>query len=321
MKTPVIKQRLAHFLVFVCLGAAPAALGQTLPASPADSGPEFAWQKPLAQPPSLSLHPSAAHVHSRSMTFNPTPLSAEQQAAIKQAYALLVEAAADQHAGCFAQAEAKARQGLAVEPMNGANAVVLAMALESEGKTQEALQVYQSRLITQDQRGLHGNGSDLLPYALLLLQSGRWAQAVAAYNAALPILPSFNIVQQSPRIVDQDVIIANSRFSPDVPEPDRLALMIHLARGVVFNATEDWAREPQNTEAFAEYGKALRLAPNSALANFYYGIGWQKLSPAEQEQFGSIQQAKAALTKAVRLAKGPLKVKAQKALLVAMKTK
>ena len=74
-------------------------------------------------------------------------------------------------------------------------------------------------------------------------------------------------------------------------------------------------------EAFAEYGKALQLAPDSDLANYYYGVGWNNLSPAERKQFGSFQQAKAALEKAVKLAKGPLKVKAQKALLVAMKTK
>ena len=313
------KYPITYLLLAVCLGAAPTALAQTqfLSSSSVKSS-----NKPSEH---ISLSPSRAY-----SLANVAPMTPDQSAAIKQSLALSSAAAADQHAGRFAQAEAEAREGLSVDPMIGVNAVVLALALESEGKTQEALQVYQSRLITQDQQGLHGDASDLLPYAELLLNSGQWKQALAAYNAALPLVgDSFSNVEARLKaagpsgqiIQDGEVLAANSHFSPDVPEPGRLALMIHLARGVKFNGEEDWAHEPQNTEAFAEYGKALRFAPNSALANYFYGVGWNKLSPAEQQQFGSIQQARAALTKAVKLAKGPLKVKAQKALMVAMKTK
>ena len=56
-------------------------------------------------------------------------------------------------------------------------------------------------------------------------------------------------------------------------------------------------------------------------ANFYYGFGWQQLSPAERVQFGTAQQAKAALRKAARIGKDAVKKAATKALQVAMKPK
>lgn len=69
------------------------------------------------------------------------------------------------------------------------------------------------------------------------------------------------------------------------------------------------------------YQRALQLAPDSALTNYYYGQGWQKLSPAERIQFGTAQQAKAALQKAIKIGKGAVKKAAQKPLQVAMKPK
>lgn len=101
-----------------------------------------------------------------------------------------------------------------------------------------------------------------------------------------------------------------------MPEPTALATAIHITRGLVYNATPDWAGDSQNKEAAAEYGKALQLAPDSPLTNYYYyyGVGWQQLSPAERAKIGNIQQAKAALRKAVLLGKGDVKKAAQRAL-------
>lgn len=190
---------------------------------------------------------------------------------------------------------------------------VLGAALDAQGKEQEALQVYHAQVI--DSKGhLGGQTSSLLPYALLLLKSGQWVPALAAYNQAITSLPDVGRHPETVTVHDGDVIRANSHFSPDVPEPTALATAIHIARGLVYNASSDWTHEPQNTEALAEYAKALRLAPTSPLANYYYGTGWQELSPAERAKVGSVQQAKAALQKAILPGKGDVKKAAQKAL-------
>lgn len=308
------------------LSVASAALGQSLPGQlPVDTGSDFTWQKVVQASAPATVHTATVHM-SGSNYAPPTP---EQQAKIEKAARLGGTAFYSLKAGRYAEAEAEAQASMSLIPDDGMVLEVLAASLDAQGKTDEALQAYQA--LTRGEKGtLGGQPRVLLPYALLLLNSGHWAQAVAAYNAALPFVgDSFANVEArlkaagpSGRIVqDGEVLASNSHFSPDVPEPGRLALMIHLARGVKFNAEEDWAHDPQNTEAFAEYGKALQLAPNSGLTNYYYGVGWNKLSPAERTKFGSAQQAKAALQKAVNLAEGPIKVAAQKALMVAMKTK
>ena len=117
-----------------------------------------------------------------------------------------------------------------------------------------------------------------------------------------------------PVVHDGDLMTANSHFSPDVPEPAALATALHIARGMIYNATPDWAGEPQNTEAMAEYGKALQLAPDNALGNYFYGAGWQHLSPAERVKFGTLQQAKAHLRKAEKTGNAGVKAAAQKTL-------
>ncbi len=229
------------------------------------------------------------------------PISPEAQERFAQSSLLSRTAAADLHAGRYAQAETEARQAVSMDWLNGEGLEVVAQALDAQGKEQEALQAYHR--LTMDSKGhLGGRSRTLLPYALLLLKSGQWEQAVAAYNQATALYPESNPVR------------ANSHFSPDVPDPTALAVMIHIARGQIYNEHTNRSGESQNTEALAEYGKALQLAPNSDLANYYYGVGWQKLSPAERAKVGSVQQAKAALQKAVLLGKGDVKKAAEKAL-------
>lgn len=235
-----------------------------------------------------------------------SPMTPERQARMDHIQQVNHDAAVALHAGRYAVAEAEARQSIALQ-FSGVPEEILAQALEAQGREQEALQAYHWLAGGREAR-------NLLPYALLLLKSGRWAQAVAAYNAALPTLPDAGAHRETPTLHDEEVIRANGRFSPDTPDSVALATAIHIARGLVYNATPDWAHESQNTEALAEYAKALQLAPDSPLTNYYYGTGWQELSPAERAKVGSVQQAKAALQKAIQTGKGDVKKAAEKAL-------
>ena len=213
----------------------------------------------------------------------------------------------DLHAGNYTQAEEEARQADALDPLAGVPQEVLAASLEAQGKNQEALQAYRPLAVG-------GQTRDLLPYAGLLLKSGQWAEALAAYNQALPHLPDVGPHLEATIVHDGEVMRANSHFSPDVPEPIALATAIHIARGMIYNTTPGWAGTGQDTEAMAEYAKALQTAPNNALANYYYGVGWHKLGPTDRVKFGTAQQAKAALQKAVKIGNANVKAAALKAL-------
>ena len=274
MKTRMKKTSTVYSVLAVCLSAAPTVMGQT------------------PQKDTLA----------RSISANPAPYTPEHLAASVQQAAINHAAAVSLHAGRYAEAEAEARRSLSLDS-DGMADEVLAVALDTQGKEQEALQAY--HVIVVEQKAMYPRV--LLPYSLLLLKSGQWEQALAVYNQALPLLGHEALEQES------------SHFSPDAPSPTALAVAIHLERGQLYNAAPDWAGEAQNTEAMAEYQKALQLAPDSALTNFYYGQGWQKLSPAEQAKFGTAQQTRAALQKAVKIGKGNVKKAAQKALMVAMK--
>ena len=181
---------------------------------------------------------------------------------------------------------------------------VLAASLEAQGEDHQALEEYHKMVVD----GGAKYPRVLVPYAQLLLKSGKWAEAVAVYN--------FDPGKPKPGSDLPDW--AEGRFSPDVPKPRAFAVALHIARGQIYSNTPDWAGERQNTEAMAEYEKALALEPDSARANFFYGFGWKRLSPDERGKYGTEQQAKAALLKAVRIGKGDVKKAAEKELRVAM---
>ena len=266
-----MKLRAVPIALSVCLSTSAVVLGQT----------------PQTQPP-LARSMSAASMQ---------PATPAQLAAMDQAGRLGYAAANDLHLGNYAQAEAEARETISTGPLTAGFAnEVLAAALEAQGKDQEALQAYHVMVV--DQKASYPRV--LLPYAQLLLKSGQWAQAVTVYNQVLPHLPDVGPHSETPVVHDGDQITANSHFSPDVPEPAALAVALHIARGLVYNSASTWSGESQNTEAMAEYGKALQTAPDNALANYYYGVGWHKLSPGERVKFGHADQAKAALQKAAQ---------------------
>ncbi len=262
----------------------------------------------------LSLLQTVQLVHAQVSQDKPFVFSPKVEGAFNQAAQLDYGAAVSFHAGRFAEAEATERQSIALCPFNsGVSEEILAAALDKQGKYQEALQVYRTQIV-ESKEGPQGQPRILLPYSQLLLKSGQWKAALAAYNNSLPRLPDVGSHPEIPTIHDKEIMRANSHFSSDVPDFATLAVAIHVAYGMVYSSQSNWADQSQDTESMSEYQKALQLSPDSPLTNYYYGQGWQKLSPAERKQFGTAQQAKAALQKAVKLGKGDVKLAAAKAL-------
>jgi tetratricopeptide (TPR) repeat protein len=148
--------------------------------------------------------------------------------------------------------------------------------------------------------------SDGLRYALLLNRTEQWSEAVTVYNSALSSVPGGAL----PKL--------DISFDPSHPNPVLFEAASHIALGLLTN----WgAGDDRNLRAMQEYEQALQLEPNWSLSNYYYGFGWQCLDPKDRAKMGSEQQAKAALQKAVKIGKGPVKQAAQRALLMAMKSK
>ena len=248
--------------------------------------------------------PKPKPVISRGLTLRPT--TPEEDAHYEQVYDISQAGKTALKAKNFAIAEEDFREILSD---NGGYAYFgLAEALTGEGKTEEALHAYQQ--LFDPHIGITMGGSYFpkmrLEYAFLLNQTGQWDKAIDYYEKALPDLPSGTL----PKV---DV-----QFVTDTPQPRELEAAIHVALGLLNNFGGE---ADSNVKAMQEYQKALQLEPNWPIANFYYGFGWQQISPADQAKFGSAAQAKAALQKAVKIGKGPVKKAAQKALLMAMKTK
>lgn len=206
----------------------------------------------------------------------------------------------------YVSAETSFRDSLATAH-DGVAYLGLAEALAGQGRNGEALETYATLFNPGPHESYGGSYFTRanLEYALLLNQTGHWGEAVAHYNDALTDLIKWDYK-------------ADVRLDPDTPQPATLAAAAHIGLGV-YDSFE--YKPDSNTKAFQEYTTALRLAPNWDQANYYYGHGWQQLSPADKAKLGSAQRAKAALLKAVKVGKGDIKKAAKKALLVAVKPK
>lgn len=224
------------------------------------------------------------------------PLTPEGKAILARKNRLTADAAAALDAGRYEEAEAAARQAMSLASDSGVNQEVLASALEAQGRTEEALWAYQQMA---DQGSQHSRV--LLPYALLLLRAGRWAQAVEAYNKQLPYLGDVLLVGGK-----QALTSTYGPFSPDVPQPRELETAIHIALGITYSCTPTWGRKSQRDRALSQYEQALALEPTSALIHLYYGHGLREL--------GRREEAQAAFRRAAALGHGAVKVAAEEAL-------
>ncbi len=224
------------------------------------------------------------------------PLTPAQKAAEDEKWRLDQAALAALDAGRYAEAEADARQSISIGPDCGLAQEFLASALNAQGRTQEALQAYK---VIADRGGDFPR--NLVPYAVLLLKTGQWAQAATIYNKMLPYLSEGNIAR------------ANSYFSPDVPQPKELTVALHIAQGLTYGEGT-WGGHVRNEEAMQEFDQALRLAPDSPLANYYYGFGWQNLDLKSPTRAANAQQARAAFQKAAEIGGPDVKKAAGEAL-------
>ncbi len=211
----------------------------------------------------------------------------------------LADGKANLRAHNFVLAEEDFREAISVQE-DGSGYLGLADALAGQNKTTEALQAYHSIFyprVGQFQGGSYAPKANL-ECALLLNQNGRWAEAVDHYNAALPDLVKWDYK-------------ANLHFDPNAPQPAALAAAAHIGLGLYDNFEYE---ADSNTKALQEYNAALRLAPDWDAANYYYGYGWQHLSPAERTKFGTMQQAKAHLQKAEKVGNVSVRAAAAKVL-------
>jgi len=153
----------------------------------------------------------------------------------------------------------------------------LAEAFAGEGRNAEAEQKYRDLIYqlplkwSSDAQGTRA----MMGFAALLSQAGKWPEATTVYKNAL----SKAAFGEAPKL---DV-----QFDPQKPMPLLLQALAHTAIGL------DYSGCANSTAAFAEYSKAIRLQPDNALVNSYYGAGWQRLSPGERVKFRPIEQVKA----------------------------
>ena len=211
-------------------------------------------------------------------------LTPAQKAKEDEKWRLGQAAVAALDAGQYAEAESDARRSISVGQDSGLAQEILASALNAQGKTQEALHAYK---VMADEGDTFPRNQ--VPYALLLLKSGQWAQAVTAYNKTLPYLP------------EGDIAEANSHFSPNMPQPRELAVALHVAQGLTYIGDAGWGSHSRHEEAMTEFAQALQLAPDAPLTNYYYGYGWQQLDLKSRTRIINTQRAKAAFQKAARL--------------------
>ena len=88
---------------------------------------------------------------------------------------------------------------------------------------------------------------------------------------------------------------------------------LHIAQGIVYKGDPGEDSSSPYVTAMRQYAKALQLAPNSALANYYYGYGWPHLPLRSPMKAATAQRAKAALRRAAALDRSGVKKAAEEA--------
>ncbi len=241
-------------------------------------------------------------VHSGHGAFNITP---EEQAREKAGMAETNEL---DHAGKealrnknFVLAETNYRELIQMGTLDFYSYYGLGEALAGQGKVAEAIAAYKTAIYwplnnspeaiaasraIENKPNLRGccGGMDAvawLKYALLLSQTGQNTEAFSVYSQAI-------------RQVNDPDHSGITLFSAGGPQsPSEFQSAVHIALGLLTGGMLT-----DHEQAMNEFDQALRLAPDAAVTNYYYGYGWQRLDPKSPTKTANASQAKAALTKA-----------------------
>ncbi len=203
----------------------------------------------------------------------------------------------------FVVAEADFRELIQVDS-SPYNYYGLGEALAGEGKTADALAAYKTAVdwplnrdpqaialsqamggSTSNLRGCCGPADAIawMKYALLLTLTGQETEARARYMEAARLLPG-RLHPEAALTADDGTPVSTARFQSAV----------HLALGVMGSERDG------GEQNMTEFEQALKLAPDSAAANYYYGYGWKRLDLQSKTRLADAPVAKAALQKAAQ---------------------
>lgn len=197
----------------------------------------------------------------------PTPaVQAELESVAKQQMSLIHAGAQALHDGNYALAESNARQAITIGPDAGFGSELLAQTLDAEGKETEALQEYKSMVNAGD-----NHREDLLSFSLLALKAGRWADAVKAYDKAIPPLTGADLASAAKGSKsDTYDLRAENNFSIDNPQATALLSAAHTGLGILLSMHSDLAGNDQDDLAVKHFKAASDLSPDSELVKRYY---------------------------------------------------
>ncbi len=203
---------------------------------------------------------NASHVR----VYSNRRLSPELRMRVDRANSLLKQGSQERRAGDLADAENDLKACLAEDVATNQFArQELAQVYEAEGRTAEAIQVYQTMLHPPANEGNGGtfsqDGFTLIHYANVLNDAGRWPEAVQAYGEILKN-PNMPDNQEHPASNEPHLEMS---FNPGIPEPVAMKAMLHIALGRRYGHNYK--------EALPQFEQAVATDPNIAIAHFYRG--------------------------------------------------
>lgn len=239
-----------------------AALAQGVPSAPhlplsqQKAAQKKATQKTAQKQKTGVVAQQSVHVSGAALLIT-VPRSAAQKERMKEEYAVIMRGDEALKAGDTDGAIAAYLEAQQSESQNLVALVRLAQAYTVAGRTEEAIAAYRQLIYPPPgQDWSHAN--QLSPamqmnFALLLIQTGQAQEALAAYRRALPTLNYDGQGKPMLKVLFPDIGPGGLAYSPRL-----LRAMVCLGIGV--DASDE-----------ARLKEAVRLAPDSAAANYYLG--------------------------------------------------
>lgn len=284
-----MKSRALITVTMAAVFSASAALAQTMPSlpNPMPQQPQTAQHKTVPQkknavPLSKTAHTTAGtKLPAGAVTLISAPRSVAQLEQQRQDYAIILRGDEAMKAGDTEGAIAAFLEAKETQTQAPIAEVKLAEAYTAAGRTEEAIDAYRKLLYpAPGQDWSHTNQLSptmQMSFSLLLLQTGQEAEALAAYRRALPNL---NYDAEGRQTIPVQLPVIGPGGLPYSPQI--LQAMDCVGVGIDSPAGFD----------VPKLKEAVRLAPDSPVANFYLGRYLYS-----QQQVG----AKAALERAIQL--------------------